>query len=358
MITINTNEIKKFISASKNIKDNRILPIYSYVKLVCSKKNATFYKSNGHSFLIFPIEAVFEKDITVLIEEKTLLGFINATSAKDITIEVKDGKIFISDGLKNVSCQSIPDNYPAIQPLSNEDKKLLDTDVLQSLFLAKSHASIATDKQMRAWTSFVHIQKNKTKYFIAGLNGQTSYIHSYKGDYPELCLDLDVVSIISKFPALHYTSSGNYDCFDSGNLCYGFIKTEAKCPDLSTIVNRFKSDEHFTVNRKRIVDFCEMVIDINDSNIPPEVAISDAGGGAISLKFSSISGNQTAEETIEVENKNFTVNEFVFQPKNMILLLKELDFVKINMAYTSHNFIISSPEEPNYIGSIMELAKL
>ena len=72
MISIDVKQLKKFLSAAKNIKNRNIMPLLDYVKLECKGSVATLTKTNLDAFVVFEIEAAFDKDETILIDEHTL----------------------------------------------------------------------------------------------------------------------------------------------------------------------------------------------------------------------------------------------------------------------------------------------
>jgi hypothetical protein len=352
-------ELRRFINAARHIKDTRILPIYSYVKLELTKERAVFYKSNGHSFVVCPVKAEYKSPEVFIIEEKTLFGFVSFCSTESVTIK-RDGKnITISDGIKSVSCQYIDDNYPAVQGKEDGDSFDLDSDVLEAIYSAKAHVLPANDKTYRPWNCFVHMTKVGKETAVAGFNGFTSYIQKFKQTLPSLIIDPDTVSIISKLRAAAYSSAGQYDLFDSAGITYGFIKPENKVADLNTVLENFgKATKSFIVNRRKLVNFCEMVLDINNSNLQPEISMDGAiEENAILLRYEGFTG-QSAEELVYVEGKWEEVLKRAYNPKNILLTLKELGYDEVTVSMLGENLILSSTEEPNYLGSIMSLAML
>jgi len=89
MITIPTSELQRFFSSSSDIVDTRMLPIYAYVKLVCSKNGSQLIKHNGNRFIVFDVEADFKKEQTLMIEAKPLFGFVKFCRTKEIKITIE-----------------------------------------------------------------------------------------------------------------------------------------------------------------------------------------------------------------------------------------------------------------------------
>lgn len=359
MIKIPISDIKRFITAAKPIRDTKLLPIYAYVKLHCEGNEGIFYKSNGTSFVVFNVSADFKENQTILIEEKTLFGFVEHSSGKEIKISTKGDIVNLYDGARTISCKVPPiEHFPAIQPKDSEESIVMDGNVLSALFLANSHILPPADQAMRAPASFVHLTPVGKLFYIAAWNGMVAYFKSFKEKIPNVSLDPDVISVISKFEILSYSRCGNYDYFDGGGVSYGFIKAECKTPDVSIMVERLKQDVKFTLDRKPLVDFCEMVIDVNSSSVPPIVSMGETSSTSLLMTFTDISENQNAVEKITVTGKVSLDEPFVFQPKNMLTVLKDLGCEKITMSYVQKNMLITSEEEIGYIGSVMGMAKI
>lgn len=361
MVKIKTSSLKKFLDAAKAIGDNHLIPIYAFVKLECLNGKAKMYKSNGNSFVVCEIDGVeFKGDQTFLINEQTLSVAVSYSTVDTITLKVQDSSIVIDNGKKLKSVTEKVEHFPAIQKRSEDEKvELLTTDVLVALFYAKNHITPPTDRAMRAWMSYIHIVKIKEKFYVVGLNGHITYFKSFSHQLPILSLEPEVVSVITKFSSLHYSRVGNYDYFDNGSIAYGFIKSETTCPALGVVLEKFTQEESMVLGKKQLIDFCEMAIGLNRTSIPPEVKITDEKDGVM-LNFSDMLGEQMAADKIIPKEKNFTVDEFIFQPKFMTTILNSIDGEDIRLSYlrSHHNMVVSSDDDKSYIGSIMALAPL
>lgn len=359
MIVISITELKKFLSNSSNIRNNNIIPILSYIKLECKGKIATLIKTNLHSFIISQIDAEFKKDITILIDEQILASAVNFSKGKDLKISVVGKDIVMNDGFGDTKCQ-VQDvvNFPAVDTNTGKGAIEFTEDVISALGLAKNHILTSSDKEMRNWMSFVHIRTINNKSHVVGANGSVSYFKSFGEALPEISLDPDTVSIISKYPFVHYSSNDRYDYFQCLGVTYGFIKTETACPKFEPIIDRFKSENSFIINSRDIVLFCEKAISMNRSSVPPEVSIENGDNGSLLLNFVGISDNESASEKIKSDKKTYNVEKILFQPKNMITAVKDLGVEKIKISKIFGNMILSSDEEKDYTGSVMELAKM
>lgn len=356
MVTISISELKRFLNNAKSIKDNKIIPILSYIRLECNEKASTLTKTNLNSFVVTEIEADFKKNVIILIEEQTLSGCVNYSRGKEIKISISGKNVVLNDGFREVKCQHITDPFPSIESNTSDDKFEFNRDILSSLSVAKSHALAAADKSIREWKCFIHMLPINGKSHVVGVNGAVSYFKSFKGKLPKISIDPETVSIISNFPQVEYRSNDRYDFFSHLGTTYGFIKSETSCPQFETVLEKFKSENSFVINRKELVGFCEMTVNINGSSVPPEVCLRDAGKEVL-MTFDDISGNQSASETLNTDNKTFMLDDIFFLPKNMLIVLKELKADKIKISKIFGNMIISTDEEKDYLGSVMELAK-
>lgn len=359
MITISISELKRFLNNAANIKENRMLPILSYIKLECKGKSATLIKTSLHSFVIAEVEAEFKKDETILIEEQILAGAVNFSKGSELKISVVGKNVVMNDGFGDTKCQ-VQDivNFPAVETNTEKEKIEISTDVIAALKLAKNHVLTVTDKDMRNWMSFVHIVEIGDKGYVVGANGQISYFKSFKVELPKISLDPDTVTVLAKYPSVNYSSNARYDYFQCLGITYGFIKTETACPNFEPILERFKSENSFMLNTNDILLFCEKAISINTSSVPPEVSIEDGGNGSLLLKFVGISDNESTMEKVKADGKTYEVEKILFQPRNLLTAVKDLGVDKIKVSKIHGNMVITSDEEKNYIGSVMELAKM
>lgn len=358
MILVKTSELKRFLPHSKNIRSRGILPILSFVKIECKDNRATITKTNLHSFVIFEIEAEFKQDETVLIEENVLEACANFSAGEYITITKKENAVTLDDGFKKLKSQYEDEKHFPSTNIDSEQENSFDEEVISALSLAKNHV-LSSSNSVREWKCFVHSVKIGKKSFIVGISGAISYFRSFKQALPEFSLDPETVSIIGRFPDVNYMSGEKYDYFRWNGIVYGFIKAETGRPQLEKVFEQFTSEDSIILPRRDLVNFCEMVnTSLNSSNLPPEVSISDDGNGGIILKYVDVTGIEKASEKIKSRDKTFDVPEIIFQPKNLLTVMKDLDSDDVKISKIFGNMIITTSEEPNYTGTIMELAKL
>lgn len=355
---IKTSELKRFLPHMKNIKGKSIIPILDFVKIECKDNRATLTKTNLSSFVIFEVEAEFKGDQSILVEEHVLTACSNYSEGEYVTIAAKDGKgVILDDGIKKLQSQyEDVKNFPSTD-ISLDEEVSFDQEIISALSIAKNHVAL-TANGFKGWTGFVHsVHINKSSY-IVGVNGMISYFRKFKNKIPEFSLDPETVVIIGRFPEVSYMTSDKWDYFRHNGVVYGFLKAETSRPDFTNVVASFKATDSFTIRKSDIYNFCDMVASsLNNQSIPPEVSITDDGEGGVILKYTDISGIERAGQKVRVIDKNFNVAEILFQPKNLITVMKDLDADEVKISKTRGNMIVSSKDEPEYTGTIMELAK-
>lgn len=356
MVTIQIKEIKNFIDKCSPIPDNRMLPVYSYIKLVCKKDRSYFVKHSGNRFVIFDVEAEFKKDITLMIETKPFFGFVKASRGTEIKISLEGGGIKLDDGsTRPLTCQTIQDLYPTIPDHSNETKFEMSSDVKDSLNIARHHTFPSSDGDaMRPWMAFVHIRKINETFYIIGTRGEITYFQGFKETLPEISLEPEVIAAVKDFPEFVYYSVDNYDYFEFYNTLYGFIKPETKCsPQVDKVLENFHSEQKFEIARQPIVDFCELVMAVNSTAVAPQIKFEGDEKDQITIRFNDIADNIKTHDIIPVQNKTFDFEECLFNPKNILIVLKDLKSEKITVMYSHRNFVITNEKE-NYMGAAME----
>lgn len=354
MITIAVAEIKNFIEKSSAIPDSRILPIYSYVKLVCDKTRSYFVKHAGTRFVVFEVDADFKKNETLIIETKPLFGFAKFSRGQEIKISLEGKNIKLDDGERTITCQTVKDLFPTIEDNSHCEKIEMSQEIKNSMVIASKHIFSGGENGVRPWNGYIHLRKIGEKYFVIGTRGEVTYFQGFADKLPEVSLEPEVISALKEFKSFTYSSVGSYDYFEFHNTLYGFLKPEARCPDaVDKVLQNFKSDNKFNVKRQPLIDFCEMIIAVNDTAVPPAVKFEGKEKEKITLRFKDLSDNINAEEGIDVDGKTFEFDECIFQPKNILTVLKDLKSEHITISHAHRNFIITNDEE-DYIGAAME----
>lgn len=355
MIAIAVKEIKNFIDKCSPIPDNRILPVYSYIKLVCKNNRSYFIKHAGNRFVVLDVEAEFKKDITLMIETKPFFGYVKASKGEEIKISLEGNNIKLDNGYRPLTCQTIKDLYPTIPDHSKSEKFEMSTEIKESLNIAKHHTLPSSDGDaMRPWMAFVHLRKINETFYVIGTRGEITYFQGFKETLPEISLEPETITAIKDFQSFSYYSVDNYDYFEFYNTLYGFIKPETKCsPQVEKVLENFHSEKKFVVSRQPIVNFCELVMAVNTTAVAPQIKIEGNKENEITIRFNDIADNIKYDDALTVEEKTFYFDECLFNPKSILTVLKELKSEKITVMYSHRNFVITTDKE-NYMGAAME----
>lgn len=358
MVTIAVSEIKNFISKSSAIGESNRLPIYSYVKLVCKKDRSYFVKHSGSKFIVFDVDVDFKEEQTLMIETKPFFGFVKATKGKEIKITLDEKNIILNDGSKRpLSCQTTKDLFPIIPDHTGVEKFEISQEVKHALVIAKNHTLPYVDTDsMRPWNTYVHIRPINEVFYVIGTRGEITYYQGFKEPLPEISLEPEVISALKDLPHCTYYSVENYDYFELLGTLYGFSKSEGKCAAaVDNVLSKFKSDDSFEVEKQPLVDFCELVLSVNAIAVFPQIKIEGKKKKEIIISFEDISDNVKTHDVIPVENKTFNFEEKLFNPKNLLTVLKDVAAEKIKIMYSCFNFVITTDKE-FYIGAAMEQA--
>lgn len=353
MITISTKEIKRFKSAADLIPENHLLPVYSYIKLVVDKDRSYFVKHSGERFLVFDVDATCDKPQTLMIETKPFFGFIGCTKSDFISISLSGKKIKIDDGQEPVSFQTTNDLFPTIHEKDGDKSIEISEEARAAIVTARSHARSSSEINPTDWMCYIHMKKMNEKFYVVSTKTELTYFNGFEEELPEISISQSVVSVLSSGSNFTYSSAKNYDYFETIGVLYGFLKAEIRCPkEVEYVLKNMKSESYFEVERQPIVDFCNLVLAINNSSVVPQIKFSSSGDQVIA-SFKDTMDNINTERKIPIENKTFDFTEIPFQPKNILTVLNGIDSERVKVSYGHRNFIITN-NEPNYMGAVME----
>lgn len=354
MITIPVADLRSFFSKAKHIKDNALLPIYSYCKLVCQKNKSILYKFNGHAFIQFPVAADFKKPVTLLLNTRVLQSLTNTAVGDEITLTFDDKNVHLTDGSYKTQFQfEPPENYPVIQQPEKGDTYSLDDDVIDAISVARQHCSNNQNSQM--WMRYVHLKMYDKIGYIFASNGALAYSKKFKSVLPDIYIAQDAADVVSTMRNITYSKAGNYDLFTAQDgLVYGFIQPEITMQvDFKVVLDKFDGTKNFTFDRKEMIRFAEFARAANTSSLPTEIEICESGKKSIKLKSQSISDGILNETKLDAE-KNHVIEPAMFLPENIITTLKDLGVDKVTFnGLTAGCYFITSAEDKDYMGFVM-----
>lgn len=251
---LKTSELKAFKHNASFVKTNGILPILGYLKV----ENGTITKTSLDRFLVQEIEAKG----TVLLDENIFYNFLSRTPEQFIDVNVKDGRVTISDGgyTPKVSFQEEPvSNFPIIKK-PGEEKHSLTNDV----FCAINFASRYIDNmELPDARGYVFVGKK----MVFGGNGTICYQEKFKKDLPQIVLTKDVSQVIGKFNEANFSEDDRYMFFETSGCTYGFVKSVYPFTDMTNIIKYSKDNYAFDIDRMDILNFAEMCVSSTKSQI-------------------------------------------------------------------------------------------
>lgn len=369
---ISAKDLIEFKDRSARIAAHGILPILSSIKLELNGKEGLLIKNTLNSFVSHKVEVKGYKGgpAVVLLDPNYLYPLLSKAKGKEVTFEVEMREVpstvakktevvpfvFISDGEFEAEFQSYNhDTYPKLPSRESEDVYALTQPVLEALYLAREHAG----NVVQSWISYVHTQKLSPKESVVFATDATAvfYYKRFSEALPTLCLEPEVVSVISNFQSLMYCKSGNYHFFDAGNTVYGFIDTVYTPRDLAPIMNEYNNRMQFLLSRKQVQEYLEFVISIHKKDLGEALMwIKDAGKGKILLQYANNIGSGASKKIFDVEGKNSTVRDFCFPIPKMLTCIKHLPYDVLEFSVTDfHNCYLKTPEDATYIGAVREI---
>lgn len=323
----------------------------AYVKLECFRDHAMLSKTNLANYCIHRVIGQFEP-CTILIDEKLLSALLSSTPSPVIDIDANGNNIIIDDAYSKITFP-VEDvrNYPEFPENEGETKKYtLSGDVLQSIGIARNYVMGSTVNEQPM--SFV-IVKNSHEVFAS--NNAIIYFKKFKEELPDLILYPECCNALSNFDEAIYYTLGQYDFFDVGTTTYGFIKPEQKQPAYERIITMLVKGGGFSIAKPNIERFCELAINATASAFPESV-VKDNGDG-VTFKLENNSYDIDATMNFDVIEKDITIDDFHFNPKIMLPVIKPLPYQAIHFTPNKFGYIITTPEDENYSGIISALAK-
>lgn len=319
-LKLNVKELLAFRSKSSFIRNNNILPIYNYLKF----DNGFITKANLGYFVIQ--EADFKGQ--VLLDENTLYSFISKTSDKEITVDVSEKKIRLSDSRGGVNCSVEPfDVFPRTQ--ESEGEKF---DLSNEVFCAINNASNFAEQMgsIADQRSCVYVGEK----MVAASNAIIGYIETFIEKLPQIILPKEIANVVGRFNEALFSENERFMFFEVDKTKYGFIKAYNPFFNFTSIIGINKGDNTFTLNKKEFISFvdtCTSLIkedgilatmDLKDNNL-----LLTMGDSKLHLDIDrSIIANGSIKEP------------FNFNPSYMGILLKNIPDEDLTFFITEKNY--------------------
>jgi DNA polymerase III sliding clamp (beta) subunit (PCNA family) len=370
MIKLPVSELKIFLSKSSHVVPAGTMGILEFVKITCEGDVATLTKTNLNSFVVHQVEAKFTKNFVLLVEFDILVKAAKS-SQTELKISFKEQKsekvpsgkvrvVTIEDGhLINLKSMSDDENLFPVIPSPKKDEVVdMTQEMIEAMFLS-STAALDVKGGLTLFQNYVHIVNvNKKRSYFCGFNNTIMYYKSFKSMVPSMVLEQTTCKAIKGYTSLQWYSGDKYNFFDAGKTLLGFIQTEVKAPDFMQIINTMEDSKSFTIDRKSMIEFCDIAIGINPmSAIEPCYFKQGSEEKLLMLDYeNALEGKSNCVEMEVKKNKRHVVQKFLFQPDQMVLLLKDLPFEKVTLVGPcNHNFYVTAEDDPDYIGAIREV---
>lgn len=332
---LNVDQLKKFKANSASIKSNGIIPILDYLKF----DKGTVTKNAMGSFVIQKIDGCTK---SFLVDEKMLMNFVAYTSSPTIDIEIKDGKVIMSDGsTKKISPTEPVENFP-INDESDDKPVVIDREVLESIGIA---SQFVIEEEAPTAKCFVFVGNKH----VCGSNGMIAYVDEFVEDLPEIIVDKQTAYTISKYNTVKFSKNDSYIFFETDDLKFGFIKAETPFFD-ETPFGKFESTKKFTMNKSELIAINEMVI--NDTVSKIATAAIEVKKGKLFFEMNDIGYEVNTTKEFLVEGDDTDI--FNYNPTLMNKLLKSVPDTELTFNQTPNRYYITG--ESGFVALVIGLS--
>lgn len=284
---IKTKDLQQFLIASAYMSEDKQLPAYAYTLW----KGNTLSRCNEGSFCQGTSSMAASKPI--LLETALLQKYVADTITDFIDISEKGLKVVLSNGKTPISFISIEaDLFPAMPKHKGAWADI--SPMLSSIGVAR--AFIKTQDKSGVVDNFCFVHVKSTNGVLpdgvtAGDEGANvignTYIFgcdnsSFYGDvFPQTGMNIlisqEACKLLSSVSECQHSASDSHDFYKSGEMVFGFTKTECKTPDIHRWYDACKAPgkEH-ELNRNELQSFCDLAAFLKKGGIPI-VEIKDGG---------------------------------------------------------------------------------
>lgn len=374
MVKIKVADLKVFFAKAQGVKQNGIIPILDFIKITCEDEKCTITKNALSSFIIHTIEAKFKSNFTILVDENDLQASVNASDQEEIKITFKMKKVPLpGGGYKDTRIITIEDGHLVNGTFQGEDESLypvtaepgkdkrynLTSDIVEALYTASSHTQQAKNGLSVKVENFVHvIPVDKKRSYICGYNNTIIYYKSFNEALPEMALEPSVCNIIGAYQAagVEVIKGEKYIFIDTGTSLYGFSQTDGiKAPDFGMVVKMMDPSKGFAIDRKSLMSWCSYAVKVNPyASTEPCSMKNGEGDKEVIFDYEDSNTSRSCRAAFEVKKtKRYVVPKFLFNPNEMITILKGCVYEKVNLVGPCNgNLYITCNDDPDYVGAI------
>ncbi len=354
-ITLNTDEIKKFlqVSAGIDLEDRKFSAPLSYLKLSFSFGTCTITKANLESHCKYEFDCgEFMEDAVVFVDFKVLTTLMGETKSKTFWIETDGIITWLKDGYykhKFSSSDVTEELYPLTEECENDDFFTLNIDVLNAIKIAKN--SIGNDP-IRPQFSFCYIDKGT----VYSTDAFTLCVKKVTSQTPTglLALSKKECILLSNFNYIGISQTDSWNFFRFENSTFGFRKAEGGLGfQYEWLVNQLKRDNYIVVKVEDIINFCASTIALNESKISTSklTAIED-GNTALNFEDEITSLANQLHINCGLIGGKF---EYLFEPDRLMTLLKVLGYNEICIGYEGQRVSVWNSNDVTFLGMIQNV---
>ena len=316
-----TSELKTFLSFAGPIKRYGLTPAQD---CICINNNIISKTNLGQSCQM-PISV----EGSVLLEEDALKSVLSKRpNAEIITIRQGANIVIECEGISVPHPKYDLKHFPNINKLPDGDGIKLDTEAVESIFIA---AQFTSNQENAGSLRCVHIKKD----YIAASDGAKFFYYTTNG-LDNFILNIEDVSLISKLKEPSLYKGDNFYCAKAGDVTYTFINTESGTPNFEAIHSNISGEGiKFTVKKQDFVDYCRLVSELSKSKI----SLSEINGAGFVLH----EDGHSVTLGLDLPEINFTFNSRLIQSAISILPLSDLNFelIKTVIVIKEDNYIIA-----------------
>lgn len=355
MVLISAKELNKFLHHSSKIKTSSLLAQLSYVKLECKEGKATLTKTNLSQFVVCDIEADFKKDITVLLDEKTLAAAVKDSATPEIKISIKGQNVLLNDGETEYKHQ-ISDHSTFPHPLlpTNEKSHVLSSDDVYYMKIASLHTQ-SPDKGL-GWKNNIHFKKMNGKKYMIASDGFVLFSKETEYDGDDVSFSPEVVPFIEGAKTgIELIQTEKYNYFKTGESIFGFIVEEYKAGDISPVINQALEAPMFKIDKNELSKFLNKAASLGSG---VESVVFENRDNGISLTFSDIAQDRGMSKEIGVEGKDYELEKTNILPRQLLTTLRGVSSNEVMLGKRGTFIVVKPVDDNTQTGIVQQVSSL
>lgn|ERR1044072_1097227 len=331
---IKKTDLVAFKIHASQISKSKELPILDYLKIEVIGDFVSITKTNLIAFAI-QTTANDSEDCCFLVDENILFNFVELSDSEYINFVVTGLRVKISDDRHNTSSQTESTNiYPKFELKDNKWVEL-DDSVLTAVGIC---AQIVFDDELTGLKNSVFIGDDA----VAGSDATIGYWQKFNKELPKMVLRKNVAYSVSKLKSCSHSDNGQYNLFKSGDVLFGFSKSEVPYTYLLPFFKEPKPDAKasFYIHKQLLIKwntFC-----INTCKSKSLTATFSANQHRLDLELIESKSEQNNSSYFDIVDGS---GDFRFNPSTLNMLLKVLPIDHIHF-YPSETYVLNGSVVP------------